>query len=84
MGCMRPSKSEEGLNFHLRMIVHTIIAAPTDAAMTMRTVIAAFDMPEEDEVELVCVAVGALLLVVKYKMDWVGVDTSVSLAWADV
>lgn len=40
-------------------------------------------MPEEDEVELVCVAVGALL-VVRYKMDRFGVDARVSLAWADV
>ena len=68
MGCIRPSKSEEGLNFHLRMTVHTIIAAPTDAPMTIRTVIAALDMPEEVEDELVCVAVG-VLLVVRYKMD---------------
>lgn len=68
MGCIRPSKSEEGLNFHLRMMVHTIIAAPTDAPMTIRTVIAALDMPEEVEDELVCVAVG-VLLVVRYKMD---------------
>jgi len=68
MGCMRPSKSEEGLNFHLRMMVHPITAAPTDAAMTMRTVIAVADMPEEDEGELVCVGVG-VLLEVRYTTD---------------
>jgi len=68
MGCMRPSKSEDGLNFHLRMMVHAMTAAPTDAAMTMRTVTAACGMLAEDEVEPVCVGVGALLLV-RYTMD---------------
>lgn len=40
-----------------------IIAAPTDAAMTIKIVMAAWDMPEDDEVELVCVGDGATLLV---------------------
>lgn len=70
MGCMRPSKSDEGLNFHLRMMVHTMTAAPTEAAMTITTVIAACDMPEESvfESELVCVGAG-VWLVVKYRTD---------------
>jgi hypothetical protein len=50
------------------MMVHPITAAPTDAAMTMRTVIAVADMPEEDEGELVCVGVG-VLLEVRYTTD---------------
>lgn len=82
---MRPSKSDEGLNFHLRMMVHTMTEAPTDAAMTTRTVIAACDMPEEDEVdvELVCVGVGIALLV-RYKIDWAGGTAAELLALADV
>ena len=67
------------MNFHLRMMVHPITAAPTDAAMTMRTVIAACDMPEEVEDELVCVGVG-VLPEVRYKMDSVGVAPGVLLA----
>lgn len=76
MGCMRLPKSDEGLNFHLRMMVHTMTEAPIDTAMMMRTVTAACEMPEEDEVELVCVGDGALLLV-RYKMDWAGVVAGV-------
>jgi hypothetical protein len=63
-------------------MVHAMTAAPTDAAMTMRIVTAACGMPAEDEVEL-CVGVGALLLV-RYKMDWVGVVGGVSLVWGEV
>ena len=47
--------------------------------MTMRTVIAACDMPEEVEDELVCVGVG-VLPEVRYKMDSVGVAPGVLLA----
>jgi hypothetical protein len=64
-------------------MVHPITAAPTDAAMTMRTVIAVADMPEEDEGELVCVGVG-VLLEVRYTTDWVPVAAGVLVAWADV
>jgi hypothetical protein len=35
---MRSSNWDEGLNFHLRMMVQMMAAPPTDAAMTMRTV----------------------------------------------
>ena len=57
--------------------------APTVAAMTIRTVMAVCDMPDEEEsVELVCVGVGALL-VVRYRMDWDGGSADTSLAWAD-
>ena len=38
MGVMRSSKLEEGLNFHLRMTVQPIATAPTQDAMTIRTV----------------------------------------------
>lgn len=38
MGCMRSSKLEDGLSFHLRMIVQPTTAAATDAATAMRTV----------------------------------------------
>jgi len=60
----------------LRMMVHPITAAPTDAAMTMRAVIAVGDMPESVEAVLVCVGVG-VLPEVRYKMDWVGVVAAV-------
>jgi len=44
-------------------------AAPTEAAMTMTTVIAACDMLEEEpESELVSVGVG-VWLIVKYRID---------------
>jgi hypothetical protein len=38
IGCMRSSNCDDGLNFHLRMIVQIIPAPPTDAAITMNTV----------------------------------------------
>lgn len=47
MGVMRLSKSDEGLNFHLRMMVKPIAMAPTQEAMTMMTVSAALGMEEE-------------------------------------
>lgn len=39
MGCMRSSKELEGLNFHLRMIVQMIPAAPMEAPMAIRIMI---------------------------------------------
>ena len=41
MGVMRSSKLDEGLNFHLRMMVQPMAIAPTQDAMTMITVSAA-------------------------------------------
>jgi hypothetical protein len=38
MGCMRFSKSEDGLNFHFLMMVQMTATPPMAAAMTMRTV----------------------------------------------
>jgi len=68
------------------MMVHTMTEAPTDAAMTTRAVIAACDMPEEDEVDVVeldCVGVGVVLLV-RNKMDWDGGAAAELLASAVV
>jgi len=38
MGCILPSNWDEGLNFHLRMMVQMRATPPTQAAMTMSTV----------------------------------------------
>lgn len=71
MGCMRPSKSDEGLNFHLRIKVHAMTEAPMQAARTIRTVTAVCGRAEEYSVVLLCVGVGALLepVVVRYTTD---------------
>ena len=64
IGVMRLSKSDDGLNFHLRMTVQPIAMAPTQEAMTMMTVSAALGMEEEaDEV------VAAALLLVAVESD---------------
>lgn len=45
--CMRSSNSEDGLNFHLRMIVQRMIDPPTVAAITISIVIVVFEIPLE-------------------------------------
>ena len=47
IGVMRLSKSDDGLNFHLRMTVQPMAIAPTHEAMTMMTVSAALGIEEE-------------------------------------
>lgn len=44
MGCIRPSKLLDGRNFHLRMTVQMIAAAPTEAPMATRMMIVFFVM----------------------------------------
>lgn len=54
IGVMRSSKLDEGLNFHLRMTVQPIATAPTQDAMTIRTVRPALDDSEVAAPDTVC------------------------------
>ena len=47
MGAMRSSKSEDGLNFHLRITVQPMATAATQDAITMITVRAVFGTDAE-------------------------------------
>ena len=46
IGCMRSSNWDEGLNFHLRMMVHMSAVPPMQEAITMSMVIAVWEMDE--------------------------------------
>lgn len=68
MGCRRSSEEREGLNFHLRMTVQMMPAAPMEAPMAMRMMIvfrcSLVTLPEFDDVEAAVVAAAIVLLVI--------------------
>ena len=85
MGCRRSSEDREGLNFHLRMMVQMMPAAPMDPPMAMRMIIvlrcnlvtepdeAAAAVDDGDVVELIVVT-GLTLDNTVWELDVVGVD----------